>query len=341
MRVALISPYSHGPIRGNIVTVQRIAHFLDQAGVATVTLAVDTFSISEMQERLSEFKPDVIHGFHAHYCGVISRRLAENMHIPYVITITGSDLHDTLMRNHPDTVSAIEAAQAIVCFHTSDADRLAEFFPGLRGKVAVVPQGVETLPIIEGDNSGFNRESFVLLLPAALRPVKRVELPIKWLSQLALSDQTLQLVIAGGVIDNDYAASIRTMLSSAPFATWLGEVPHERMGDLYERADLVLNCSQSESMPNGLMEAMAIGRPVLAANIPGNRSLVKNGKNGWLYDGKEDFRRLVLKLMEDTFLREETGRRAKEYIKTNFSPQLETKRYLSLYRTLVRGPQHN
>ena len=46
-------------------------------------------------------------------------------------------------------------------------------------------------------------------------------------------------------------------------------------------------------------------------------------------------RRLVLQIREDTFLREETGRRAKEYIKTIFSPRLETKRYLSLYRTLV------
>jgi L-malate glycosyltransferase len=335
MRIALISPYSWGPMRGNIVTVQRIARFLDQAGVATVTLAADNFSINEMQGRLAEFKPDLIHGFHAHYCGVISLKLAENMRIPYVITITGSDLHDSLLRTHPDTVNAVERAQAIVCFHASDADRLTGFFTNLRGKVALVPQGVEALPVVEGDCFGINRESFVLLLPAALRPVKRVELPIKWLSQMALSDQTLQLVIAGGVIDNDYAASIRTMLSDAPFATWLGEVPHEQMGNLYKRADLVLNCSRSKSMPNSLMEAMALGRPVLAANISGNRSLVQNGKNGWLFDGEEDFRRLVLQIKENALLREEMGRRAKEIIKTKFSPQLESKRYLSLYRKLV------
>lgn len=335
MRIALISPYSRGPMRGNIVTVQRIARFLDQAGVATITLPVDNFSINEMQGRLAEFKPDLIHGFHAHYCGVISRQLAENMHIPYVITITGSDLHDSLLRDHSDTVSAIEAAQSIVCFHNSDADRLAGFFPSLRGKVAVVPQGVEMLPVVEGDSFDFNRKSFVVLLPAALRPVKQVELPIKWLSQLVLNDHTLQLVIAGGVINNGYAESIRTMLNDAPFASWFGEVPHERMGNLYERADLVLNCSRSESMPNSLMEAMAIGRPVLAANIPGNRSLIKNEKNGWLYDGEEDFMRLVLQIREKAFLREDMGRHAKEYIKTKFSPQLETKRYVSLYRKLV------
>ncbi|MEI6208454.1 MAG: glycosyltransferase [Desulfuromonadales bacterium] len=335
MRIALISPYSRGPVRGNIITVRRIARFLDSAGVATIDLAADDCSISEMQWRLAEFKPDLIHGFHARHCGAIAKQLAEQLHIPYLITITGSDLHDSLQRNHPDTVSAIVKAHVIVCFHTSDAGRLTGFFPGLRGKIVVVPQGVEPLPLDQSDSFGFDHESFVLLLPAALRPVKCVEFPIRSLSELLLRDQTLQLVIAGGVIDMDYAASIRTMLNDTPVATWLGEVPHERMGSLYGRADLVLNCSRSESMPNSLMEAMAIGRPVLAADIPGNRSLVQNGKNGWLYDGEADFRRLVVQISENEIAREEVGRHAKEYMAAHFSPQTEARNYVSLYRKLL------
>ena len=82
------------------------------------------------------------------------------------------------------------------------------------------------------------------------------------------------------------------------------------------------------------MEAMAIGRPVLAANIPGNRSLVQSGKTGWLYDSEADFRRLVIQIGENVILREEAGRNAKEYITEYFSPQLEAKRYLTLYRML-------
>lgn len=340
MRIALISPYSIGPMRGNIVTVGRIARFLDQAGVTTITLAVDNVSINVMQRELAEFKPDLIHAFHAYHCGAIARQLAEEMQIPYLITITGSDLQDSQLRNHPDTVRAIEAAKVIVCFHNSDADRLSGYFPSLLGKVSVVPQGVEQLPLVAGDGFGIDPKSFVLLLPTALRPVKNVKFPLEPLSELALNDQKLQLVIAGGVIDMDYAESVRKMVSATTFATWLGEVPHERMGSLYQRADLVLNCSESESMPNSLMEAMAIGRPVLAADIPGNRSLINNGINGWLYDGEDDFRSQVLQIRENASLREEMGRNAKEYIRANFSPQQETDRYISLYREvcLESGP---
>ncbi|MDD2898035.1 MAG: glycosyltransferase [Desulfuromonadaceae bacterium] len=337
MRCALISPYSSGPMRGNIITVQRIARFLGSAGVATNILPVDRYSLHEMKLQLAEFKPDLIHGFHAHYCGLTTRELAEFLHVPYVITITGSDLHDSHLRHHPTTARVMETAQSVICFHNSDAKKLTGFFPNILDKVTVVPQGVEVLPVSEDDRFGIPGDSFVLLLPAALRPVKCVEFPIQALSQLADSDKTVQLIIAGGVIDENYARFIRTLLDKAPFARWLGEVPHEQMGNLYGRADLVLNCSRSESMPNSLMEAMAIGRPVLAADIPGNRSLVQQGKNGWIYDGESDFRKLVMEIQEDAPLREQTGRNAEEYMKKHFSPQDEAIRYLSLYRSLIQA----
>jgi glycosyltransferase involved in cell wall biosynthesis len=182
MRIALISPYSSGPIRGNIITVQRISNFLNKEGVTTIIIAVDNLFINKMKERLAEFKPDLLHAFHAHYCGPITRQLAAYLQIPYVITITGSDLRDSSLRNYPDTVSAIEIAQAIACFHKSDAERLAEFFPTLRRSVSIVPQGVVPLPVVDGENFGIDRDSFVLLLPAAVRPVKRVEFSMQSLS---------------------------------------------------------------------------------------------------------------------------------------------------------------
>ena len=335
MRIAIISPYSIAPMRGNITTTLRIARFLDIAGAVTVNLAADTLKISEMEQQLAEFEPDLIHGFQAHHCGAIARQLAEKLAIPYLITITGSDIHDLPQRSHPDTANAIEAAQVIVCFNDSDAALVSEFFPLLSGKVTVVPQGVEALPFVESYPVTAYDDNFILLLPTALRSVKRVEFPIKSLPQLLRHDTELRLVIAGGIIEPEYADSIRRMLCDTTYATWLGEVPYEQMGSLYRRADLVLNCSGSESMPNSLMEAMALGRSVLAANIPGNRSLVRHGETGWLYDSGEDFVQLVLKIKTDAPLREKVGVRAKEFMMANFSPQLEAERYLALYSRLI------
>jgi len=335
MRVAFIAPYSSGPIRGNITTINRISSSLASEGIETVTLAIDALSFTEMESRLAAFKPDLIHGFHAHHCGIITRNLAERFHVPFMITITGSDIHDRLLWNHPDTVKAIETAGAVVCFSDSDADRVTSSYPHISGYVTVVPQGVESLSTGEDDDFNFCDGAFILLLPAALRPVKCIEFPLQALRKLVQLEPALQLVIAGGVIDQDYAVTIRNTLSDTPFARWLGEVPHEKMGNLYHRADLVLNCSSSESMPNTLMEAMSLGRPVLASNIDGNRSLVRDKENGWLYNNEEEFRALVKQLMGDPAMREKAGKQAMQEIRDHFSPRLEAERYVSLYHGLV------
>lgn len=335
MRIALISPYSTGPLRGNIITVDRISRFLRQIEVETLVLPVDVLSAPEMERQIRSFAPHVIHSFHAHYCGGRARYLAARLNLPVVLTITGSDLYDPVMRNHSDTVRAIRAAQAVVCFGDREAAELAEHFPSVADHIVVIPQGVERLPVAASDSFGVAEGAFVLLVPAALRPVKQIEFPLKELAPLMSRLPAVQLVIAGGIIDQDYAATIRTLVCDTPYAVWLGEIPRKQMGALYRRADVVLNCSRSESMPNTLLEAMALSRPVLANDIPGNRSIISHDNTGLLYHDTDSFCEGVVRLVEDAELRSTLGQHAGECMRDAFSPESEAAHYLHLYRSLV------
>jgi glycosyltransferase involved in cell wall biosynthesis len=336
MRIAFISPFSTGPMRGNITTVRRIAAFVGQAGAETLVLPRDTMAAAEIGQRLAAFAPDIIHGFHACHCGETASCQAELLDIPCVITITGSDIHDPLHRDDPATARAMAGAAAIVCFDEFVAADVVGHFPRTADRIAVVPQGVEPLPVSGAVPAGIPDDAFVLLLPSALRPVKNIEFPLTALAPVVRAGIPLLLAIAGGAIDREYAAGIRGMIDACPFATWLGEVPYERMGDLYARAGLVLNCSAAEAMPNSLLEAMALGRPVLAADIPGNRSLVRDGVTGWLYRDEAEFRAQVRRLAGNAGLRAAGGRRARDYVLSRFSPGLEAGRYLELYAALRR-----
>jgi glycosyltransferase involved in cell wall biosynthesis len=106
------------------------------------------------------------------------------------------------------------------------------------------------------------------------------------------------------------------------------------MGTLYARANVVLNCSHFESMPNSLLEAMALARPVLAVDVPGNLSLIHNNETGWLYRDEDDFRIKVTQLVGNATLRAEVGSRAREYVRTEFSSRFEAENYYKLYTTL-------
>ncbi|MBL0225341.1 MAG: hypothetical protein IPQ16_07110 [Geobacteraceae bacterium] len=109
-------PIPAAPVRGNITTVIRIARSLGLAGAATIILAADSLSVGEMERSLADFRPDLIHGFHARHCGTITRYLAERRNLPFVITVTGSDIHDPLLREHPETLTVLRSAQGVVCF---------------------------------------------------------------------------------------------------------------------------------------------------------------------------------------------------------------------------------
>lgn len=336
MRIAVLSPYSRGPVRGNLITVQRILSALEAAGQVVVVMATDVMDEEEIQAGIQAFIPDVVLAFHAYYCGDIACRLVGRLNIPCVVTITGSDINEPYFREHPRTQSALEKADVIVCFDENAATLVNRYFPRRHGRLAIIPQGVECLALAGQLDTRISGDAFVLLLPAALRPVKNIELPLRALSTLAGQNHRLLLVIAGGVIDHDYAEQICEMMNVAPFALWLDEVPHERMGALYARADIVLNCSHYEGMPNSLLEAMVLARPVVAANIPGNYSLIRDKETGWLYSDAADLSARVQDLMDKPAVRAEAGRRAREFVTAHFSPRDEAARYIKLFTSLVK-----
>jgi L-malate glycosyltransferase len=336
MRIALVSPYSVGPMRGNITTVRRIARSLGEAGADVAVLPVDAMSFDEMKERLSAFSPHVIHGFHALCCGDTARRLGLSLSLPFVITLTGSDVNDPVMREDPATLGTLTAAARIVCFDTSIAVTVRHHFPDSADRLCVIPQGVSPLRLTGDHDFGLPPDAQVLLLPAALRPVKNVEFAVRALSGLLAGSNPALLVIAGGEIDPRYAATIRGLIAGNHSVAWLGEVAYERMGDLYTRADVVLNCSRFEGMPNSLMEAMALGRPVLAVDIPGNSLLVRHNETGLLYRDESEFIELVLRLLGDVALRERLGTGAARFVRENFPPHREAENYLALYQDVLQ-----
>lgn len=78
-----------------------------------------------------------------------------------------------------------------------------------------------------------------------------------------------------------------------------------------KEAFLVLNSSISEGMSSSILEAMALGVPVLVRNNKGNLSFVKEGENGLVFSCKEDFELQYRRLIEEKGLRErliENGR---------------------------------
>jgi len=334
MRIALFCPFTQGPTRGNITSVQRIARHLQLSGNQIDLVPLDTPDRSLCLQRLLVSPPDLLHGFHAFHAGPVTRSMAQALGVPYLITLTGSDLFDPALRDHPETLLALNDATTITCFDHLVAELATQTFPRIADKLVVIPQGVEpfAVPVAEERPA----DSFRILLPAALRPVKGVDYAITHLAPLAAERPELRLWIAGGSLDNTYADVIERQAAEQPWVTLLGEIPHQEMGALYAAADLVLNSSQFEGgMANALLEAMAMAKPVLARDVPGNRSLIHHGRTGWLYRDGSDLCNQARQLMDDPARRDTVAHQAQQHVLTQYSPQQEAGFLLQLYRSLL------
>lgn len=333
MRIALFCPFSLGPARGNITSVRRISRNLQLIGCSISLITLDQPDLTEQLERLYADPPDILHGFHAYHSGPAIHSAAARLQAPYIITLTGSDLFDPTFRNHDETLQAIHDAALVTCFDPLVAQVAAEQFPQAAAKLKVIPQGVEPFPNVIPRTT--IEKSLAILLPAALRPVKGIDWAIEQLEPLATQLPHLQLWIAGGVLDTDYAEWVCALAADRPWVHLLGEIPYQAMGSLYTAADLVLNSSLFEGgMANALLEAMVMGRPVLARDIPGNRSLIDHGKTGWLYDSGEMLRELILGCLQQPDQYRAVGLAAQQQVKARFSPEQEAQSLVRLYQRL-------
>ncbi len=112
------------------------------------------------------------------------------------------------------------------------------------------------------------------------------------------------------------------------------------MPTLLEAADIVLNCSRSEGgMANAVLEAFALGRAVLASDIPGNRSLVEDGVTGLLFRSEAELAGGVRRLAADPALRRRLGEAGRRLVESGYTPAREMDGYLDVYARVTGTPR--
>ena len=101
--------------------------------------------------------------------------------------------------------------------------------------------------------------------------------------------------------------------------------------------DIAVNPSDSESLSNVILEAMAAALPVVAYDVGGNSELVNDQRGALISAGNEaSFADAVEKLLSDAALREQLGQNARQFTQENFSLEKVRQRYSDLYTMLLR-----
>jgi L-malate glycosyltransferase len=109
--------------------------------------------------------------------------------------------------------------------------------------------------------------------------------------------------------------------------------------DLLRAMDLLLITSDHEGMPMVLLEAMALGTPVVARAVGGIPEVLTDNQTGWLVSSEkpEVLAEVCLRVLEDDFETQRISHAAREVVERQYSAARNADQVLKLYRSLSAG----
>jgi glycosyltransferase involved in cell wall biosynthesis len=176
-----------------------------------------------------------------------------------------------------------------------------------------------------------SRRSLQVGMVANLRSVKNIETFIKAAAEVILQIPNVDFLVAGEGPERGYLEELTAKLELQDRFRLLGTISDVPcfLGSL----DIAVLTSKSEGCSNSVLEYMAAGRPIIASDIPANRELIDNEKNGLLFPAEDHLAlaHAIIRLATNVEFACEISKNARLMVKNTRTPQEEILSYENLY----------
>jgi glycosyltransferase involved in cell wall biosynthesis len=316
---------------------------LTQVGVKVHSLSPHKFLpayLASIPWRILADKPDILH-CHLIPSNIIAKPLGALLGVPVIIN------HDHT--NDPHRIdnkillaldkSTNRFAHHIIAVAAACRDFLTSHESIRPEKISLVPNAID-LRRFSPREASRDEARASLGLPAAsrivagvgrLNPQKNFALFLDIAAQLAPRFPDLHFLLAGDGPEEQMLREKASALGIANRVTFSGYVADTRL--VYLAADVLLMPSRYEGLPMTLLEAMAMGLPVVASKLDGIAEVIGDGAEGFLApsDDAALFAERTAALLADAELSSRISKNARAKIEASFSVERMTSSVEDIY----------
>ncbi len=210
--------------------------------------------------------------------------------------------------------------KAFIAVSKSEFNIIYDYKISSAQKIHIINNGVE-IPAEKVNEKIFNQNKLKLVTFTRFDYAKNTLLLIDIIKELKNQNKIdlFIFVILGSGSDENIFKEEMNKENIADHIKLKGFV--ENTSEFLVDAFCYISTSRWEGLPLGVMEAMSYGVPVIASNVTGNKDLIDNKKNGFLYDinNPKEAVECIVKLSEDKNLWKDFSKECWLKIKNNFS----------------------
>ena len=186
------------------------------------------------------------------------------------------------------------------------------------------------------------RHPGLVLHAGVLIPRKGVHHLVNAFRSLACQFASARLVLAGGADNPAYAADLKKQVRRLGLdgrVEVVGMLPQDELARRMGMAEVFVLPTYSEGLPRVVLEAMAVGLPVIATAVAGIPEVIEDGVTGFLIPpGDEEALAERLRwLLSDTDKARDMGRRARAFAERFFSTRAYVQNYAGLFQQALES----
>jgi glycosyltransferase involved in cell wall biosynthesis len=278
-------------------------------------------------------RPDLVHA-HLPVAGIGTRLALLGLPVPLVYTE-----HNPWKTYHPLTrwgnAGSIRLTGAIVAVSDQVRGSImgSRLGRALADRTTTIHNGIDADRVrreAEEDPTGIGAATFGAII-SLQRPQKGADVLVRAVSILQADFPGNRCVILG---EGPFLAPVRRLAEKLGVASAI-EFPGRRMDAraIMSRLEVVVLPSRNEGLPLVLLEAMALGRPVVASAVGGIPEVIEDGVNGLLVrpDDPTGLAAAIARLLGDPDLRASMSAAARRTVEQRWSLHETAERYLALY----------